>query len=145
MSGNSFRLVILLLIIALGASFFIFPGKWSSIIDSVIKNNDSEQTINLLNENKLLKEENEKSNERVLKLEMEFKNDSLKLDSLESISIEIDKFLSMKDKDLEKSQIKLREHLKKQKEQKDILEKIKNTPSNKRGEELLHSVKQRLK
>lgn len=143
MSGNSFRLFLAILVVVIAASVFIFPSKWGHLIDKAFQRNDTEVVNKLKVENENLLEKNKESDKKVLELEEKFKKDSLSLDSAKTEYDEILKIISKKDRDIVINKEKLWNAINERKKVEENLKKIKEAPLEKKGEELIFSIKQR--
>jgi len=139
---NFHKISLSLLVILLALSFFIWPDKWKSFF-----NTGSSEEINRLQiENaKLIERNNQIDKEREF-YKLRIQQDSLRLDSLKSGIIFIDNDISKLDNTIVITKAQLEKIRKEREEIKKTIEKIKNSPNQgKRGDELIFSIKQRLK
>lgn len=139
---NFHKISLSLLVILLALSFFIWPNKWKDIFSA-----GSTEEINRLQiENaKLIERNNQIDKEREF-YKLRIQQDSLRLDSLKNGIIFIDKDISKLDNTIVITKAQLEKIRKEREEIKKTIEKIKNNPNQgKRGDELIFSIKQRLK
>lgn len=139
---NFHKISLSLLVILLAMSFFIWPNKWKDIFSA-----GSTEEINRLQiENaKLIERNNQIDKEREF-YKLRIQQDSLRLDSLKNGIIFIDNDISKLDNTIVITKAQLEKIRKEREEIKKTIEKIKNSPNQgKRGDELIFSIKQRLK
>ena len=139
---NFHKISLSLLVILLALSFLIWPNKWKDIFSA-----GSTEEINRLQiENaKLIERNNQIDKEREF-YKLRIQQDSLRLDSLKNGIIFIDNDISKLDNTIVITKAQLEKIRKEREEIKKTIEKIKNNPNQgKRGDELIFSIKQRLK
>jgi hypothetical protein len=142
MKENKFIYVAFLILILLGMSIIVFPNKWKNIINPP---NNNIKVIELELKNEELRKlnqsiQNERDSLRLLAIQ-----DSLEIVELQQEGLKIDTLLAKKDKDILRTKGKLGDVLAKQNETKDKINHIKSAPNQKRGEELIFSIGNRLK
>lgn len=139
---NFHKISLSILVIFIGLSFLIWPDKWKGLLNSGSSEEIQrlqDQNKDILLENKLIKKDREILWQRVYQ-------DSLKLDSLKDGVIIIDSEISKVDNSIIVTKKQLERIKKEQEELKKTIDKIKSSPNeNKRGDELIFSIKTRLK
>jgi len=140
--NKNFLYIILIIVSLLGISYIVLPDKWKIVLGKLKEN---ETIINLRKENEELKKQNEEIEKKRKELREQIKEDSLFIVNLQAERVKIDKQLDKKDIDIERTKGKLNDVLKEQNITKENINKIKSTPNEKRGEELIFSISKRLK
>ncbi len=123
-------------------SIIVFPNKWKNIINPP---NNNIKVIELELKNEELRKmsrfiQNERDSLKLLVIQ-----DSLEIVKLQQEGLKIDTLLAKKDKDILRTKGKLGDVLAKQNEIKEKINHIKSAPNDKRGEELIFSIGNRLK
>ena len=126
------------IIILVGLSIVIFPSKWSKLINK-------HETEQFKAENKKLSEENERIRLENLEIRKRVISDSLKIVKLEIENKIIDEKLKAKDVDIAKDKKKISNFLSEEELIRNNIEDIRTIKNEKRGEELILSVKTKLK
>jgi len=140
---NFHKISLSLLVIFIALSFFIWPNKWKDIFGDSHSNLEVQ---NLQIENAKLIERNKQIDEAMEAYRLRIVQDSLRLDSLKQGIIFIDKDISKLDNTIIITKKQLETIRKEREEIKKTIEKIKTTPNeDKRGDELIFSIKKRLK
>jgi septal ring factor EnvC (AmiA/AmiB activator) len=140
---NFHKISLSLLVIFISLSFFIWPNKWKDIFGGSHSNLEIQ---NLQIENAKLIERNKQIDEAMEAYRLRIVQDSLRLDSLKQGIIFIDKDISKLDNTIIITKKQLETIRKEREEIKKTIEKIKTTPNeDKRGDELIFSIKKRLK
>lgn len=127
------NILIGLLIIAI--LFILLPTKWSKFFTN---------TTELQNENVRLNEQINQKEVQISYLREKNRIDSLKLLDLQKEFFKIDSLTILKEIEIMEQQNKINEFRKEYLEVLTRVEYIKNNPSNKRGEELLYSIKNKI-
>lgn len=139
---NFHKISLSLLVIFLALSFLIWPNKWKEVFSG----NSNERIQELEIQNARLSERNLQIDKEMKAYRLRITQDSLRLDSLKNGILFIDKDISKLDNTIIITKKQLEKMRKEREEIKKTIEKIKNTPNEgKRGDELIFSIKQRLK
>lgn len=139
---NFHKISLSLLVIFLALSFLIWPNKWKEVFSG----HSNEKIKELEIQNARLSERNLQIDKEMKAYRLRITQDSLRLDSLKNGILFIDKDITKLDNTIIITKKQLEKMRKEREEIKKTIEKIKNTPNEgKRGDELIFSIKQRLK
>lgn len=141
MGENLYKIILSLLAIALAASFLIWPNKWKEIFIG----ESTEKILKLEEENRKIEERNKIIDDSLMFYKKRYISDSLKVDSINNVMDSIDININLIDGKIKITKKELDRMKKESKDSKEIIEKIKNSPNLKSGDELLHSMDQKLK
>jgi peptidoglycan hydrolase CwlO-like protein len=138
---NFHKVVLSLLVVFIGVSLLVWPERWSKLWAK----EDSNKIIELQDKNKKFEEENRKLDDRISFFQNRHIADSLRIDSLRMELEIIDKDMDIVDGRIKLTKKELDKLKKDRLEHQKTIDKIKNSPNTKVGEELIHSIDQKLK
>ncbi len=137
---NFHKIALSLLAVFIGISFLVWPNRWAMVFSK----SDS-KIIEMEVKNKQLEEEKKALKNKLFSLEQKFISDSLLIDTLKNKVKMIDDDLSKVDGKIKLSKYELMRLKRDQAESKSIIDRIKNSPNKKTGDDLLHSMDKKLK
>jgi hypothetical protein len=138
---NFLKISLIIVVILLGLSILF----WRDELKDIFNGGSIEKILELEKRNKEVEERNKILNDSLSFYDRRHSVDSLKIVSLETEIDSIDIDIDIIDGKVRMTKKELERIKKEHKDSKSIIEKIKNTPNTKSGDELLLSIDQKLK